>query len=129
MNMQVDRTNPVGTWHIKVTAASQASSVEDGQTTEGLLVFEPDHTLLSLIPSPGAGTWQADGPNSIAFSFTEVSKYHADGTFSGYALVTQQGTLSEDGITFRSSGRAVIYGADGTYFTTILTTTQATRVS
>lgn len=131
--MQVDRTNPVGRWQIKVTAASHASTGEDGQlkgqTTEGVVVFEPDHTLLSLTPSPGAGTWQAESSKSISFGFTEVSKYQADGTFTGYALVTQQGNLSEDGTTFSSSGQAVIYDAVGTYITTIPTTTQATRVS
>jgi hypothetical protein len=133
MNMQFDRTNPVGTWQVKVAPASQASTVEDGQlkgqTTQGLVVFEPDHTLLSLAPSPGAGTWQADSSNSISFGFTEVSNYQAEGMFTGYALVTRQGNLSEDGNTFISSGQAVIYGSDGTYITTAHTKTQATRIS
>ncbi len=131
--MQVDYTSPIGAWRVKVIAASQASRVEDeqskGQATEGLIVFEPDHTVLSLIPSPGAGTWQADSPNSISFGFTEVSHYQADGTFTGYALVTQQGSLSEDATTFSSAGQAVIYDAGGTYITTIPTTTRARRVS
>ena len=124
--------HPVGTWQVKVTAASQASTVEDGplkgQTAEGLVIFEPDHTLLSLTPGPGAGTWQSGGPNSISFDFTELINYDARGTFTGFAIVTQQGSLSEDGNTFTSSGQGVLYDAAGTYITTH-TTTQATRVS
>ncbi len=126
MNMQFDRTNPVGTWQVKVTFEDGPTP---GQAAESLVVFETDHTFLSLTPGPGAGTWQSGGPNSISFDFTELINYQADGTFTGYAMVTQQGSLSEDGNAFTSSGQGVIYDADGTYITTTHTTTQAIRVS
>jgi hypothetical protein len=131
--MQVHFASPVGTWRVEVVAASDASTVEGGPlkegTAESMVVFLPDHTMLSLTPGPGAGTWQSDAPDAIAFEFRELIGYQSDGRFTGYAVVTQQGTLSTSGDVFSSSGQGVLYDADGTHITTNHTTTQATRVA
>lgn len=127
-----DRTTPVGTWQVEITAAPDAT-FEDrglrGQTAEGLLVLEPDHTCLCLTPGPGAGTWQSDGSRFISFDFTEFINYHLDGNFTGYVKVTQKGTVSTNGDAFTSSGQGVVSAADGTQITITRTTTQAVRVS
>jgi hypothetical protein len=79
-----DRPNPVDTWRVKITAASERTFEEPpprgegigaqgfadevrAQTVEGLLILEPDHTCLCLTPGPSAGTWQSEGPSAICF--------------------------------------------------------------
>lgn len=124
--MQFDRTNPVGKWQVKVTFQDGPMQ---GRTDESVVVFEPDHTFVILIPGPGTGTWRSSSPTTISFGFTELINYDARGSFTGYVIVTQQGTLSADGTSFTSSGQGVIYGSDGALVATTHTTTQATRVS
>jgi len=117
---------PVGTWQVKVI--HQEGPLK-GQTAECVVVFAPDHMFLILTPGPGTGTWQCAVPNAISFSFTELINYQAEGTCTGYVRVTQQGSLSEDGNSFTTSGQGVVYNTDGTHIATSKTTTQATRVS
>ena len=143
--MLTDRTNPVGTWRVKITAASDTTFEEPAvkgegigaqgfgdevraQTLEGLLILEPEHTCLCLMPGPGAGTSQSEGPSAISFDFAELINYHADGGFTGYVKVTQQGTVSADGDAFTSSGQGVVRDANGTHITITRTTTQVTRL-
>jgi hypothetical protein len=131
--MQVKHANPVGTWKVSILAAPDAADLEGGPlqagAAEALIVFQPDHTVLSLTPGPDGGTWQSGGPDAIAFEFRELIGYQPDGRFTGYAVVRQQGTLGIGGDAFSSSGQGDLYDADGTYLTTNHTTTQATRVS
>ena len=101
--MPNDRTTPAGTWQVEITAAPDAT-FEDrglrGQTAEGLLVLEADHTCLCLTPGLGAGTWQSDGSRSISFDFAEFINYHREGSFTEYVKVTQKGTMSTNGDDF-----------------------------
>ncbi len=87
-------------------------------TAQGRLAFQPDHTVLSLMPGPGAGTWQHDRPGSIRFSFVELLGYQPDGRFSGYAVVTQHATLSTTGDAFQSTGQGSLSDAEGSQITT-----------
>jgi hypothetical protein len=85
--------------------------------------------VLSLLPGPGAGTWRSDAPDTIAFEFRELLGYQADGSFTGYAVVTQHGSLTVGGDGFSSSGQGALYDATGTHLTTNHTTTRANRLA
>src|SRR5262249_51562711 len=91
-------------------------------------VFASDHTFLILLPFPGAGTWQSDASDAISFSFTELLNYRADGTCTGYVIVTGRGSLSQDGTSFTASGQGVVYSADGAYLAMNKTIAQGTRI-
>ena len=57
MNMQADHTNPVGTWQIKITTASQVSTVEGGQlkgqTTEMHINRTNTPSRTKVLETPG----------------------------------------------------------------------------
>ena len=113
----------IGTWQWTVTFHEGPLQ---GQVERNRVVFAPDHTFLILLPFPGAGTWQTDASNAISFSFTELLNYRADGTCSGYVLVTAQGSLSQGGTSFTASGQGVVYSTDGTHLQTNKTTALST---
>lgn len=124
--------NPVGTWRVEVTAVPNSSLASgeslEGRISEGLIVFQPDCTLLSLVAGPGAGSWRAAG-DSVAFGFRELLGYRPEGRFAGHAVVSQQGALAAGGDAFSSRGQGVLYGADGSHIATTRTTVHASRVS
>ena len=113
----------IGTWQVNVIFYEGPLQ---GQSHISRLLFAPDHTCLILLPNPGAGTWQSDVSDAISFSFTEVLNYRADGTCTGYVIVTARGSLSQDGTSFTVSGQGEVYGADGAYVATNKTTAQGT---
>ena len=119
------QTQLIGTWQWTV---SFHEGPLQGQIEKNRVVFAPDRTFLILLPFPGAGTWQIDASDAISFSFTELLNYHADGTCTGYVIVTGRGSLSQDGTSFTASGQGVVYRADGTYLATNKTTAQGTRI-
>ena len=115
----------IGTWQWTVTF--QEGPLQ-WQVETNRVIFARDHTFLILLPFPGAGTWQTDASDAISFSFTELLNYRADGTCSGYVLVTGQGSLSQDGTSFTASGQGAVHSADGTYLAMNKTTAQGTRI-
>jgi hypothetical protein len=115
----------IGAWQMTVTFHEGPL---EGQVERNRVIFAPDHTFLILLPFPGAGTWRSDVSGAISISFTELLNYRADGTCSGYVLVTAQGSLSQDGTSFVASGQGVVYSTDGTHQQTNKTTAQATRI-
>jgi hypothetical protein len=115
----------IGAWQMMVTFHEGPLQ---GQVERNRVIFAPDHTFLILLPFPGAGTWQSDVSDAISVSFTELLNYRADGTCTGYVLVTAQGSLSRDGTSFEASGQGVVYSTDGTHLQTNKTTAQATRI-
>ena len=115
----------IGTWQMPVTFHEGPLQ---GQSERSQVTFAPNHTFLILLPFPGAGTWQSDVSDAISFSFTELLNYRSDGTCTGYVIVTAQGSLSKDSISFTASGQGVVYSADGTYLATNKTTAQGTRI-
>ena len=115
----------IGTWQVTVT---YHEGPLQGQSEMSRVIFAPDHTFLILLPFPGAGTWQSDASEAISFSFTELLTYRAEGTCTGYVMVTGRGSLSQDGTSFTASGQGVVYSADGTYLATNKTTAQGTRI-
>ena len=119
------QATPIGTWQWTVTFHEGPLQ---GQLEINRVVFAPDHTFLILLPFPGAGTWQTDASDAISFSFTELLNYRADGTCTGYVIVTGRGSLSQDGTSFTASGQGVVYSADGTYLATNKTTAQGTCI-
>jgi hypothetical protein len=120
------QANPIGTWQWTVTFHE---GTLQGQLEINRVVFSPDHTFLILLPFPGAGTWQTDASDAISFSFTELLNYRADGTCTGYVIVTGRGSLSQDGTSFTASGQGAVYSTDGTQLATNKTTAQGTRTS
>jgi hypothetical protein len=114
----------IGTWQWRV---SFHEGPLQGQSEIKRVVFAPDHTFLILLPFPGTGTWQSDASDAISFSFTELLNYRADGTCTGYVMVTGQGSLSQDGTSFSASGQGVVYSADGAHLATNKTTALGTR--
>lgn len=116
----------IGTWQWTVTFHEGPLQ---GQLERNRVIFASDHTFLILLPNPGAGTWQTDASDGISsFSFTELLNYRADGTCTGYVIVTGRGSLSQDGTSFTASGQGVVYSADGIYLATNKTTAQGTRI-
>ena len=115
----------IGTWQVTVTFHEGPLK---GQSEISRLFFAPDYTSLVLLPNPGAGTWQSDVSDIISFSFTELLNYHADGTCTGYVIVTARGSWSQDGNSFAVSGQGEVYSADGTHLATNKTTAQGTRI-
>ena len=115
----------IGAWQMTVTFHEGPLQ---GHVEMNRVIFAPDHTFLILLPFPGAGTWRSDVSDAVSFSFTELLNYHADGTCSGYVLVTAQGSLSKDGISFAVSGQGVVYSTDGTHLQTNKTSAQAIRI-
>ncbi|HLI47111.1 MAG TPA: hypothetical protein VKV18_00250, partial [Chthonomonas sp.] len=90
---------------------------------------EPGHQAgQDNCPGIDQGRDHVDGPEGISISFTELLKYRADGTCSGYVLVTAQGSVSQGGTSFTASGQGVVYSTDGTHLQTNKTTAQATRI-
>jgi hypothetical protein len=124
--MTSTQPDPVGTWRVAVSTARDA---QQSGAAQGLLIFQPDHTVLSLLPGPGAGTWRPDGRGSISFSFVELLGYDPDGRITGYAAVSQHATLSAASDAFQSAGQGGLYDAGGSHITTTRTTTRATRVA
>ena len=119
------QAKPIGIWQVKVTFHEGPLQ---GQLEISRFFFAPDHTFLILLPNPGAGTWQSDVSDAISFSFTELLNYRADGTCTGYVIVTARGSLSQDSTSFTVSGQGEVYSADGTYLATNKTTAQGTRI-
>ena len=115
----------IGTWQWTVTFHEGPLQ---GQVEINRVIFAPNHTFLILLPFPGAGTWQSDASTVISFRFTELLNYRADGTCTGYVIVTGRGSLSQDGTSFTASGQGDVYSADGTYLATNKTTAQGTRI-
>jgi hypothetical protein len=115
----------IGTWQWTVTFHEGPLQ---GQLEINRVVFAPDHTFLILLPFPGAGTWQTDASDAISFSFTELLNYRADGTCTGYVIVTGRGSSSQDGTSFTASGQGVVYSTDGTQLATNKTTARGTRM-
>ncbi len=115
----------IGTWQSTVTFHEGPLQ---GQLEINRVFFAPDHMFLILLPFPGAGTWQSDVSDALSFSFTELLNYRADGTYTGYVIVTTRGSLSQDGTSFTVSEQGEVYSADGTYLATNKTTAQGTRM-
>jgi hypothetical protein len=115
----------IGTWQLMVTFHEGPLQ---GQSEISQVIFAPGHTFLILLPYPGAGTWQSDVSDAITFSFTELLHYRADGTCTGYVMVTAWGSLSQDGTSFTVSGQGDVYSADGTHLETNKATAQGTRI-
>ena len=115
----------IGTWQWTVTFHEGPLQ---GQVEINRVFLAPDHTFLILLPFPGAGTWQSDVSDALSFSFTELLNYRADGTSTGYVMVTGRGSLSQDGTSFTAAGQGAVYSADGTYLATNTTTAQGTRI-
>ena len=115
----------IGTWQVTVTFHEGPLQ---GQSEISRVSFAPDHTFLILLPNPGAGTWQSDVSDAMSFRFTELLNYRADGTCTGYVIVTAWGSLSQDGTSLTVSGQGEVYSADGTHLATNKTTGQGTRV-
>lgn len=113
----------IGAWQMIVTFHEGPLQ---GQVERNRVIFAPDHTFLILLPFPGAGTWRSDGSDAISINFTELLNYRADGTCSGYVLVTAQGSLSQGGTSFTASGQGVVYSTDGTHLQTNKTTALST---
>jgi hypothetical protein len=119
------QTKLIGTWQWTVTFHEGPLQ---GHLEINRVFLAPDHTFLILLPFPGAGTWQSDVSDAISFSFTELLNYRADGTCTGYVIVTGRGSLSQDGISFTASGKGDVYSADGALLATNKTTAQGTRI-
>ncbi len=119
------RTKLIGPWQLAITFHEGPLQ---GQSDLSRVIFAPDHTFLNVLPYPGAGTWQSDVSDVISFSFTELLNYRADGTYTGYVMVTAQGSLSQDGTSLTLSGQGEVYSVDGTYLATNKTTAQGTRI-
>jgi hypothetical protein len=115
----------IGAWQMTVT---YHEGPLEGQVERNRVIFAPDHTFLILLPFPGAGTWRSDVSGAISISFTELLNYRADGTCSGYVIVTAQGSVSQDRTSFTAAGQGVVYSTDGTHLQTNKTTAQATRI-
>jgi hypothetical protein len=116
----------IGAWQMTITFHEGPLQ---GQVERNRVIFAPNHTFLILLPFPGAGTWQSDVSDAIHFSFTELLNYRADGTCTGYVIVTARGSLSKDGTSFMASGQGVVYSTDGTHLATNKTTAQAIRIT